>query len=149
MFCPFSLSLVLSSFYSKKFDCIVYTFADSHFLRSQLLQNLFFFCYKSLKIYFTISVLFILCLKGEPTEECVRCNKVYLASTAELKQGLCQKCLENPLPSDDQENEDDVTISNRHKKFSSKFLAKINEDITPSNTEEELSNDSSVKVEIA
>lgn len=86
--------------------------------------------------------------KGEPREECVRCNKVYLASTAELKQGLCQKCLENPMPSDDQENED-VTISTRHKKFSNKFLAKINEDITASNTEDELSNDSSEQVEIA
>jgi hypothetical protein len=66
-----------------------------------------------------------------------------LAATAELKQGLCQKCLENPLPSDDQENED-VTISSRHKKFSSKMSP-----FTPSITEEELSNASSEQVEIA
>lgn len=85
--------------------------------------------------------------KGDSTEECVRCNKVYLAATAELKQGLCPKCLENPIPSDDQENED-VTISSRHKKFASKF-SKIKLEMTPS--EEELSNAStehSQKVEI-
>jgi hypothetical protein len=60
--------------------------------------------------------------------------------------------MENPLPSDDQENED-VTLSSRHKKFASKFLNKLNRDSTPtSNTEEddEISNDSSnEQVEIA
>lgn len=80
--------------------------------------------------------------KGDSTEECVRCNKVYLASTAELKQGLCPKCLENPIPSDDQENED-VTISHRHKKFANKLLRKLTGEALMSGTEEELSNESS------
>ena len=86
---------------------------------------------------------FLFAFKGDPTEECVRCNKVYLAATAELKQGLCPKCLENPIPSDDQENED-VTISHRHKKFANKLLRKLtDESTTMSGTEEELSNASS------
>lgn len=66
-----------------------------------------------------------------------------MAATAELKQGLCQKCLETPLPSDDQENED-VTISSRHKKFSKK----MNSPLTPSITEEELSNGSSEEEQV-
>jgi predicted nucleic acid-binding Zn-ribbon protein len=92
------------------------------------------FAYNTLKV--------LLAFKGDPTEECVRCNKVYLASTAELKQGLCPKCLENPIPSDDQENED-VTISHRHKKFANKLLRKLVGESTLSGTEEELSNASS------
>jgi len=76
--------------------------------------------------------------KGDPTEECVRCNKVYLAATAELKQGLCSKCLDNPAPSDDQENEDIPTISHRHKKFNNKLMNKLNSnEMTTSGTEEE------------
>lgn len=85
---------------------------------------------------------FIFTFKGDPTEECVRCNKVYLAATAELKQGLCPKCLENPIPSDDQENED-VTISHRHKKFANKLMRKLTGELAMSGTEEELSNASS------
>lgn len=105
----------------------------------------------SFRMYHDCFLSLFMCRKGDPTEECVRCNKVYLASTAELKQGLCQKCLENPLPSDDQENEEvDVTISSRHKKFANKFLNKLNADLTPSNSDEELSNDSSSEqIEIA
>lgn len=83
--------------------------------------------------------------KGDPTEECVRCNKVYLAATAELKQGLCPKCLENPIPSDDQENED-VTISHRHKKFANKLLRKLTGESAMSGTEEEISNASSENI---
>lgn len=30
---------------------------------------------------------------GEPQEECVRCNKVYLVSSGETRQGLCTSCI--------------------------------------------------------
>jgi predicted nucleic acid-binding Zn-ribbon protein len=102
------------------------------------------------KFLLLIDFSFLFAFKGDSTEECVRCNKVYLAATAELKQGLCPKCLENPMPSDDQENED-VTISHRHKKFANKLLRKLTGDSTLSGTEEELSNassDNSQQVEI-
>lgn len=104
---------------------------------------MFSFRVKHTKIRFFLKLItFFLAFKGDPTEECVRCNKVYLAATAELKQGLCPKCLENPNPSDDQENED-VTISHRHKKFANKLLRKLTGETLLSGTEEELSNASS------
>jgi hypothetical protein len=107
-------------------------------------KNLLSLCLSHLSLNFSLTLSFL----GDPTEECVRCNKVYLAATAELKQGLCQKCMDNPLPSDDQENED-VTISTRHKKFANKLMSKLNADMALSNTEEELSSASSDHVEIA
>lgn len=39
--------------------------------------------------------MFFFFISGDPQEECVRCGKVYLASSNELNQGFCGGCLTN------------------------------------------------------
>jgi hypothetical protein len=46
------------------------------------------------------------CLTGEPQDECVRCNKVFLASVQLVKHGLCGDCLEGGSPVGDGEAEE-------------------------------------------
>jgi hypothetical protein len=57
----------------------------------------------------------------EPQEQCVRCGKDFLVASAEIKDGICRKCEDEPICVDEEEVEEAVTI--RHKKFSNKLLS--------------------------
>lgn len=46
-------------------------------------------------------------LTGDPQEECVRCGSVYLASSNELRQGFCAKCLGGTYRSSGESGTDD------------------------------------------
>lgn len=57
----------------------------------------------------------------EPLECCVRCGKDFLASSDDIKDGICQKCEDEPIE-EEEEVEEEVTEI-RHKKFSNKLLS--------------------------
>lgn len=59
--------------------------------------------------------------EDEPQEFCVRCGKDFLTASAEIKDGICFKCEEEPIPADEEEIEEVVAI--RHKKFSNKLFS--------------------------
>jgi len=62
--------------------------------------------------------------EDEPVEQCVRCGKDFLAASAEIKDGICRKCEDEPICVDDHEEEMIVEEEPiiRHKKFSNKIM---------------------------
>lgn len=60
--------------------------------------------------------------EDEPQEQCVRCGKDFLTASAEIKDGICRKCEDEPICVDDHEEEAEETVTIHHKKFSNKIL---------------------------
>lgn len=60
--------------------------------------------------------------EDEPQEQCVRCGKDFLVASAEIKDGICRKCEDEPICVDEPEEEIEETVTIRHKKFSNKIL---------------------------
>ncbi|CRL01725.1 CLUMA_CG014941, isoform A [Clunio marinus] len=60
--------------------------------------------------------------EDEPQEQCVRCGKDFLVASAEIKEGICRKCEDEPICVDDPEEEVVEAVTIRHKKFSNKTL---------------------------
>lgn len=60
--------------------------------------------------------------EDEAQEQCVRCGKDFLSASAEIKDGICRKCEDEPISVDDQEEEIEEPITIRHKKFSNKIM---------------------------
>lgn len=62
--------------------------------------------------------------EDEPQEQCVRCGKDFLTASAEIKDGICRKCEDEPICVDDHDQEEEVeeAVTIRHKKFSNKIL---------------------------
>lgn len=56
----------------------------------------------------------------EQQENCVRCGRIFLASSGDIKSGICQKCEDEPICVDDQAEEIEEAVNIRHKKFSNK-----------------------------
>lgn len=83
--------------------------------------------------------------EGDPQEECVRCEKVYLASSSELKQGVCTECLTNERKHEEMDDESEEVLVHQHKKFSKKTMIKNGEGTT---SEEDSSDSSASRLEI-
>jgi hypothetical protein len=64
--------------------------------------------------------------EDEQQENCVRCGRCYLFASNDIKDGICNKCENEPINVDDNENEqpDEIEepITIRHKKFSNKSI---------------------------
>lgn len=61
--------------------------------------------------------------EDEPQEQCVRCGKDFLTASAEIKDGICRKCEDEPICVDEPEEvEEETVVTIRHKKFSNKIL---------------------------
>ena len=73
---------------------------------------------------------------------CVRCEKVYLASSSELKQGVCTECLSNEHKLEEMDENEEVMV-HQHKKFSKKNVINNGE----GTTSEDDSSDSSTSRE--
>ena len=56
----------------------------------------------------------------EQQENCVRCGRIFVASSGDIKSGICQKCEDEPICVDEQTEEIEEAVNIRHKKFSNK-----------------------------
>lgn len=58
--------------------------------------------------------------EDEQQENCVRCGRCFLASSGNIKDGICRQCEDEPISVDEEIEEEAVPI--RHKKFSNKSM---------------------------
>lgn len=56
----------------------------------------------------------------EQQENCVRCGQNFLASSEDIKDGICRECEKEPINVDDELEEEAIQI--HHKKFSNKSI---------------------------